>query len=52
MMDSMKMNSRMENDYMGNPMNTHSFPMPDFSNFSFFFFFFFFFFLKKKYNRK
>jgi hypothetical protein len=30
-MDSMKMNSRMENDYMGNPMNSHSYPMPDFN---------------------
>jgi len=32
-MDSMKMNSRMENEYMGNPMNSHSYPMPDFSKF-------------------
>jgi len=27
------MNSRMENEYMGNPMNSHSYPMPDFSKF-------------------
>jgi len=29
--DSMKMNSRIDNEYMGNPMNSHSYPMPDFN---------------------